>query len=147
MFWRNVIVHNLGLKIFSVLLATLVWLAARTQIGDNPTVPAGFASDEAQRPFENQQVLVLTSAADPRVFQVDPLAVSVVVSGPAQQVQHLKEAEVGVFVRAPQGDSEYVPVHVNVPKGVAVVQVRPEAAKVSVKVPQPSGAKAEEPKR
>ena len=147
MFWQRVVFHNLGLKIFSVLLAMLVWFAARTQIGDNPTVPAGFASDEAQRPFENQQVLVLTSAADPRVFQVDPLVVSVVVSGPAQQVQHLKDAEVGVFVRAPQEDSEYVPVQVNVPRGITVVQLRPEAAKVSVRAPQPPGAKAEEPKR
>lgn len=145
--WRDLIFHNLWLKIIALLLATLVWMAARTQIADNPTVPTAFATSDVQRSFTNLIVLVLTSPSDPRVFQVDPPAVNVRVSGPAVLVNQLVEDELGVFARTPHGFSESVPVQVTVPKGINVIQVRPEAVQLMVKPAQTNGARTEEIRR
>ena len=145
--WRALIFDNLWLKIFSVLLAMLIWFAARTQLADNPTMSAAFPGNAAQANFADRPVLVLTLPTDRRLFQVDPPTVSVTVSGPARLVQELTEAKVGVFVKAPAPEvaSEPVPVQVHVPRGITVAQTRPEAAMVTaIKVPQPRDEKADD---
>jgi hypothetical protein len=142
--WRDLVFHNLWLKIISLLLATLVWMAARTQIEGNRPVPTAFAASDVPRGFTNLTVLVLASPADPRVFQVEPGSVSVRVGGPAVLLNQLLDTEIGVFVRTPHGAAESVPVQVTVPKGINVMQVRPEAVLVIVKPAQTNGARTEE---
>jgi len=59
----------------------------------------------------------------------------------------LTEAKVGVFVQAPATNvmSEPVPVQVNVPRGLIVVQTRPEAAVVTaIKIAPAREEKTEE---
>jgi len=145
--WRELIFDNLWLKIFSVLLATLIWFAARTQLVENPVMSAAFPGNAAQASFADRPVLVLTLPTDRRLFRVDPPTVSVTVSGPAMLVQELTEAKVGVFVKAPPPEvaSEPVPVEVHVPRGITVVETRPKAAMLTAtKTPQPRDEKADE---
>jgi hypothetical protein len=131
--WRELIFDNLWLKIFSALLAMLIWFAARTQLTDNPSMSGAFPGNAAQANFADRPVLVLTLPTDRRLFRVDPPTVSVTVSGSAPLVQELTEAKVRVFVQAPAADvmSEPMTVQVNVPRGLTVVQTRPEAAVVT----------------
>jgi hypothetical protein len=146
--WRDLIFHNLWLKLFSLLLAMLVWFAARTQLAENPVVPAAFSANDAQRDFD-RTVLVLTPPTDSRVFRVDPPNVTVTVSGPASLVQELTEGKVDVFVSAPGPgvNAEPVPIEVVVPKGITVVQTRPAAAMVrEIDLAKPDPRKTEETK-
>ncbi len=145
--WREFLFDNLWLKVFSVLLAMLIWFAADTQIAEKPIMPTAFTVNDAQRDFAERPVLVLTLPSDRRLFRVDPPTVSVTVSGPAPLVQELTESKVGVFVKAPALDvtSEPVPVQVNVPRGFLVVQTRPEAAIVTaIKTAPPREEKTDE---
>ena len=145
--WRELIFDNLWLKIFSVLLAMLIWFAARTQLEDKPAVSTAFTVNDAQRDFSERPVLVLMLPIDRRLFRVDPPTVSVTVSGSAPDVQDLTEARVGVFVKAPAADatSERVPVQVNVPRGFTVAQIRPEAVVVTaIKTAPPREEKADD---
>jgi YbbR domain-containing protein len=145
--WRELIFDNLWLKIFSVLLAMLIWFAAHNQLADNPTMPTAFTVNDAQRDFSDRPVLVLTLPTDRRLFRVDPPTVSVTVSGPAPLVQDLTEARIGVFVKAPAADvtSEPVPVQVHIPRGFTVAQTRPEAAVVTaIKTAPPREEKADD---
>jgi hypothetical protein len=142
--WREFVSHNLWLKLISLLLATLVWLAARTQISDDASVPSGFTLNEVERSFTNLAIQVLTVPADPRAFLVDPASAGFRISGPAQLMGRLVEGDLGVFVRAPQGGSESLRVYATVPKGINVLQLRPEAVLVTVKPAQTNGARTEE---
>ena len=145
--WRELIFDNLWLKLFSVLLATLIWFAVRTQLADNPTTPTAFTANVAQRDFADRPVLVLSLPTDRRLFRVDPPTVNVTVSGSAPKVQELTETKVGVFVKAPALDvtSEPVTVQVNVPRDFTVVQIRPEAAIVTaIKTAPPREEKTDE---
>lgn len=145
--WRELIFDNLWLKIFSVLLAMLIWFAADTQLAEKPTMSAAFPGNAAQASFVDRPVLVLTLPTDRRLFRVDPPTVSVTVSGSAPLVQELTESKVGVFVQAPATNvmSEPMTVQVNVPRGLTVVQTRPEAAVVTaIKIAPAREEKTEE---
>lgn len=121
---RSLILDHLGLKVFSIILATLIWMAVRTNFAS----PAA----EADRSFVNRPILVLTDNAEHSAVLVNPNQASVTLRGPASLMQIIKEEDVQVFVRLSEKRqfTGELPVHVHVPAGASVALLTPATAAV-----------------
>jgi len=120
---RSLILDHLGLKIFSLVLGTLIWLAVKTNFA-NPA--------EADRTFANRPILVLTDSAQHSAVVVNPNQATVTVRGSASLMQLLKDEDIHVFVRLSEKQqlTSELPVHVHAPAGAAVVLLTPATAAV-----------------
>ena len=119
---RSLILDHFWLKLFSVILATLIWLTVRD---------SGVSSD-ATRTFVNRPVLVLTDRAQHTAVTVNPSLASVTVRGPASLINELTDQEIQVFVRMADREqfSGELPIHAHVPSGASVFLVTPMTATV-----------------
>lgn len=126
MAWHNSITHNLWLKVFSLVLATLIYFVIKpemitdSKVADNPLHP------DVDRNFQIPIVL-MTSAKNSQALQVDPTEVTVVVSGEPGEVYKLLPQDIGVSVKLlnvqnPQGSFR---VDVTAPREVRIKQVWP----------------------
>ncbi|HXG47476.1 MAG TPA: hypothetical protein VNO52_07625 [Methylomirabilota bacterium] len=127
---RDLVFHNVWLKLFSLVLATLIWLA----VGYNPTLttPTAPIAPAAVRVFEVCPVGILHAAGEGRPLRVEPSHVRVTIRGTASQVGGVVEEEVHAFVRIPAGRPAIGPfaVEVVVPGNVSVAEVVPSAVNV-----------------
>src|SRR5262245_4775485 len=121
---RSLLLDHLGLKIFSLILGMLIWLAVRTNF-------AGPAA-EADRTFVSRPILVLTDSAEHSAVVVNPNQASVTVRGSASLMQLLKDEDIHVFVRLSEKHqfTGELPVHVHAPAGATVVLLTPATAAV-----------------
>jgi len=121
---RALIQNHFWLKLISLVLATLIWLTVRANLG-NP-------SGEATRPFPNRPILVLTDTAEHVAVVANPTTASVTVRGPAALIQELSEQDIHVYVRINDRRqvSGELPVHAHVPSGASVVLVTPATATI-----------------
>jgi YbbR domain-containing protein len=126
---RALILDNFWLKLFSLILATLIWLTVRD---------SGVSSD-ATRTFVNRPILVLTDRAQHTAVTVNPSLASVTVRGPASLINELTEQEIQVFVRMADREefSGEVPVHAHVPSGATVFLVTPTTTSIKPAPVQP----------
>jgi len=135
MAWRRLILHNLWMKIFSVLLAMLIWFVINANISTNPLPANAFARIGTPRDFPEQPVWLLSVPDDGRSFRVDPETVTVRVSGPVGIVDQLTPNDVRVFARVPptMTTNEAVPLKAHAPPGITIVEVTPAAAVIHVR--------------
>ena len=143
----HAVTNNLWLKIFSFVLATLIWFVIDAnfqgpqvaKVPDNPLRPD--ATRNLQLP-----VVVVTAANNKQVFQVNPTEVTVKVRGEATTVQNLDPDDVEVYVRLlnvhnPNGSFL---VEIRKPREIVIQEVWP--AHVYVKVaPNTNGVDLTEP--
>ncbi len=125
MAWHRVITHNLGWKVVSVVLATLIWLLVQYNRSD-------IYHPQVIRTFDSVPIAVLTPANDPYVFLVEPPSVRVSIRGSEQAVRDLHPSDVKVFVDL-IGVSQLVTrrdVEVRVPPGLVVVSLYPNEVKI-----------------
>ena len=124
---RTVFLHNFWLKFFSVIVATLIWLAVDANLRKES--PLGrFTSANINRKFLRRPVLVMTGAGEHPSLALEPGDVSVLVRGPASVLGNLKEQDVQVFLDL-QGRRELAGrfrVVVHAPPGVTEVIAFPE---------------------
>jgi hypothetical protein len=73
---RTLILHNFWLKLFSIVLATVIWLAIHSSIHDEPNANKSLTPEYVRVP-----VLVRTAPGDKRVFRVTPDEVVVTAVG------------------------------------------------------------------
>ena len=121
---RSLILNHFWLKLVSLVLATLIWLTVRANLGN--------ASGEITRPFPNRPILVLTDTAEHAAVVASPSTASVTVRGPAALMQELSEQDIHLYVRLNdrrQMSGEF-PVHAHVPSGARVILVTPATASV-----------------
>ena len=126
---RSLFFDHLWLKLFSLVLATLIWVAARGNLpkDDNDTV----------RKFHHLPVMLLSDATARRALQVDPNVVDVTVRGPAGLLADMSERDIEAFVRVQGGkDAGMFTVEIRTPPGVhlflltpGLVTVRPVSVK------------------
>lgn len=121
---RSLLFDNLWLKLFSLLLATLIWLTVRTSLNS--------ATRETTRRFARQPVVVMTESEEYRSFSVEPQQVSVTVRGPAALIDDMNDRDIHAFVQLAGENSMagMYPVEVHVPPGVTVVLVAPRTVLV-----------------
>ncbi len=121
---RDAILQNFWLKLFSLVLATMIWFAifgAQNNLrSDRPALGA------VTRKLERVPITVLQSAADFRAFRVEPNTIDVTVRGPIAEVQALTPRQLEVFINLTDvhdsaGLTKKILVHS--PPGIAVVEV------------------------
>ena len=132
-FLRQVFVDDFWLKLFSFLLAVLIWLTASLAIQKegSPATPLSLAPEE--RTFSNLPVLVIAAAQDARNFRVSPSTVEVTVRGDAKIVRALGATEIRarVDLTGVETASELkARIEVSVPAGVSLVRIEPTEVQV-----------------
>lgn len=125
--------HNLSWKGISVLAAILVWMTLKSG------VPNRLAPSDA-RTFHRLPITVMTTATDQRIFRVSPSVVDVRVSGTPDQIDHVRDRDIHVFVdltTVSEARDLRLRVEVYAPDGLRLVAVSP--AEVVVQSLAPSG--------
>ena len=129
---RSFILHNFWLKLFSLLLSTLIWFAIHFWIESGNPQPASPIVDPVSRPFR-LPVRVLTQPGDARVFKVDPDQVIVKVTGEAAVMRDLAPKDLSVFMDMTNSRSAHETnqqVRLDIPSGVILMDVVPRAVNV-----------------
>jgi len=122
---RNLVFEDFWLKLFSLVLAVLIWLtvtfASQREVGSETRV------------FSNLPVALLTSAGDVHDFKVSPQEVDITVRADPKTLQSLQRKDVQAVVDltgvAAARDLRKR-VEVAVPAGVAYLRVAPEEVRV-----------------
>lgn len=130
---RAFIQHNFWLKLFSLLLATLIWFAIHFWIESGNPQPQSPINNPVTREFYRLPVRVLTQPGDSRVFKVDPDQVIVKLTGEAAIMRDLSPKTVSVFVdlsnsRSARETNQQV--KLDIPSGVTLMDVVPRAVNV-----------------
>ena len=130
---RAIIFDHVWLKLFSLILATLIWLAVWSNLRNEPIF-----KDEL-RTFVSRPIGVLIDSPERTQLNIIPEHATVTVRGPGDLLLGLKDDDINVFVRIPAKlpISSDLPVHVHVPVGVAVAVVTPITATIRVPAPKP----------
>ena len=129
---RALILDHFWLKLFSLILATLIWLAVQANLANGVLPPRKASSAEETRVFLHQPILVLSEAAEHPAVSVIPNEVAVTVRGPIALIHELAAPDIHVFVRLTEKHpfSGGLPVHVHVPTGASVALITPATAAV-----------------
>src|SRR4030095_13607007 len=141
---RSIIFDQIWLKLFSLVLATLIWLAVRTNIGNEPLFTRRIGNEDT---FINRPILILTESTNHPPLFVSPERAEVTVRGPPDLMQGLREEDINVFVRYVDRNHlvSALPVHVHLPAGAVLARVKPITALVKAAPPAPSGQPASKP--
>lgn len=132
---RELLTKDIGWKIFSLLLAIVIWVTVKTGSLESPR-GTGVLGDWETRSFTNVPVLVISAAADVREFQIDPNMVNLEVSGRPEIMAALQRKDIQPVIDLTE--IEYARslrkrVTVSAPPGVTLLRVNP--AEVNVGVP------------
>jgi YbbR domain-containing protein len=118
-------------KVFSVVLAVLVWLTVH-KIRDEPIAPGILA---VQNTFTNLPVLAVSADTSVRDARIAPDSVSVTVSGSPDIIAILQTNQLHAFVNLSGIDSSYdLKRHVDIapPPGVTLLNVSPPDVTVTI---------------
>jgi YbbR domain-containing protein len=129
--WRDLVRRNFWLKVGSLFLATIIWLAIHRYIERSE-------SRAATQVFNHLPVTVLTEAGETRGFQVFPAEVSVKASGPASIIEHLNERDFEAYVNltgSENADEMLKKVEVVTLKGLDILRVDPARVRVTRAAP------------
>ncbi|MCX8090995.1 MAG: hypothetical protein N3I86_08710 [Verrucomicrobiae bacterium] len=131
---RALLTRDLGWKVLSLVLATVVWFTVRT-LSREALSPAKALESWATRTFEDVPVLVVSAAADVREFRVQPPVAQITVSGRPEVLKALETRDIHVMVNLTgietARDLKMRP-DVSVPAGVTVERVVPTEMRVIV---------------
>jgi len=95
---RALILHNFWLKLFSLLLATLIWFAIHFWIESGNRQPTNPITNPLTREFMRLPVRVLAQPGDTRVFKIDPDEVVVSLTGEDAVLRDLSPKNFSAFV-------------------------------------------------
>jgi YbbR domain-containing protein len=119
---RSLILNHFWAKLFSLVLAVLIWLTVKSDLGIGETT----------RRFPDRPILVLTDKAEHVAVVANPNQASVTIRGPAPLLNELSEQDIHVYVRIndPRQVNGVLPVHAHVPSGANVIRIWPETATI-----------------
>lgn len=154
--WRHYIGNDVGWKLFSLLMAILIWGSIRSGLDDgvglrkvvvNPLKAAQAEVDRMSEPIL-RPVSALRLPSDQHRYRVTPPLVQVVVRATPRILQTMDETDVQVFIDVADFESNpgvvagKVPcaIQVRVPPGVTFVRSEPSAVVVERLAPQANGA-------
>ena len=136
-FLRNLVFGDWLLKIFSLALAVLTWLAVSFSLQQKPVAVAG-KPDLSERPFFDVPVTIVSSDSDVRGLKVKPSEVNLIVRGASNLLDNLTREHVRVQVDLTA--TEIVPglkrrLGAITPAGVAPMVIEPEQVEI---IPPPA---------
>jgi YbbR domain-containing protein len=123
---RNLILNNFWLKSFSLVLATMIWMA----IHYNLQTESSGEQNAVRSPNYHlwpRPIMLVTAADDHRAYVVDPLTVNVKVNGDSEVLKKLNANDIQVFVDLTAVSAVHgaFPVDVKLPRNVALESVWP----------------------
>jgi YbbR domain-containing protein len=125
---RDWLTKDIGWKIFSVILAIVIWVTVH-KIYEEP----GAATSRArENTYGDLPVLVVSESADVHDFRVAPATVSVTVSGPPEAMSTLQANEIRATVDLTTGKELRRKVEISTPPNVTLVSVEPSHVGVIV---------------
>jgi YbbR domain-containing protein len=132
---RDIIAKDFGWKLFSLILACIIWYTIRTVSRGDIQEPRQ-AGDWLTRPFTNLPVRILTAAGDTREFTLTPESVNVTARGRPEDMTSLVERDIHAVVdvtdiEASQGILRRR-VDVSAPPRVTLIRVSPSEVDVAV---------------
>ncbi|HEX4341910.1 MAG TPA: CdaR family protein, partial [Verrucomicrobiae bacterium] len=133
---RDLFFRDFWLKLFSLVLAVLIWKIVSLAIRHEVSPAAGPLPDTQEQTFENVRVSVVSAAEDVRSFKVQPTEVAVTVRGDVETLQNLQPGDIRAQVDLTDIESAHQMtkrIEVFTPPGVTHVRTTPE--QVSVVVP------------
>ena len=131
---KDLVLKDVWLKLFSLVLATLIWftvnIAIQNQVSPVASLPLGRTE---HRTFSNLPVLVVSSAQDVRGASINPKDVEVTVEGEPKALKNLYTHDIRVFVDLTGIEAAHdmrKRVEVSTPAGVTPVKVDPPEVQV-----------------
>ncbi len=123
---REFIRHNFWLKLFSLFLAILVYIALQPNLETESRYPQNIFGPRPTREF-HCRVDLLVSAADRQMYEIEPSEVAVQVRGDENAVAQLSAKDIQVYVdlallKEVQGSLEAKAV---IPRDVSLISIAP----------------------
>jgi len=135
---RDFIQHNFWLKLFSLLLATLVWFLVHLGIESGNPRPASPIINGVTIQYSRQPVRILKRPDDSRIFKVEPNEVMIKLTGEEAIIRDLRYQDVSAFVDMANSRSAHETnqqVKLDIPAGVFVMDVVPRTVNVEAVTP------------
>ena len=134
---RDLFTKDLGWKIFSLFLATVLWLLANRILQESaaPLTP----NSSSPVTYDKLPVLIVAAASDVHLYRFVPSTVSVTVNGSPDAIAVLQANQIRATVDLTDigpGNELKRRVDVSVPQGITLINVDPP--KVGVIIPPPS---------
>ncbi len=132
---QYLVFKDFWLKLFSFVLAVLMWFTVRAIALKNeggPIAPISVAVPE-KLALSNLPVIVMSSAEDVRSFRVNPKEVDLVVQGDPKVLKNLQKSEIRVLVDLSGIGAAHdlrKRIEVSTPAGITHVRVDPEEVQV-----------------
>ena len=133
---KHLFTHNRWQKIFSLLLAYLIWFAVHSGLALNG--PAPELGSEV-RTFDNLPITVLTPAADLGHYEVSPARVSVVLRGDSAALVRARPQDLEVYVNLVEASESRMTrrIHIYAPADTQVLSVTPAEVQIERLPPPP----------
>ncbi len=132
---RDILIKDLGWKLFSLFLAVMIWVTVHKILLDSRT------AEDVDAPrtniYDNLPVQIVSEKADVQDFRVAPATVQVSVSGPREAVDQLKASQIHPTVNLTDvviTSDLHCPVEVSAPPHITITLIKP--AKVAIVPPQ-----------
>lgn len=131
---EQLIFKDLWLKLFSLALATLIWVTVNIAIQNQvaPVTSLPLAKPE-RRTFSDLPVIIMSSAEDTRSAHVNPKEVEVTVEGDAKVVKSLYSRDIRVVVDLTGIEAAHdmrKRIEVSAPAGVTHLTVDPQEVQI-----------------
>jgi YbbR domain-containing protein len=120
-------------KVFSVVLAVIIWLTVH-KIYEEPR-PPGAAANGSTFTYNNLPVRVVSASADVHDFRVAPASVKVTVSGSVDTMSTLKIGDVHAVVNLTETNlarDAHLPVEISAPTNVTVTGIDPPSVLIII---------------
>jgi YbbR domain-containing protein len=128
---RRLIQENFGLKLFSLVLAVLIWFFIKYEgdVAFGRTPFTNFVSED----YSRIPIFVLTQPGDARVFKISPEMVDITVTAESAVLRRFYRRDFKVYLdltNIRDGEPPSQELRVHVPPGVTVLNVLPRAVTV-----------------
>ncbi len=132
---KHLFTHNRWQKIFSLLLASLIWFAVHSGLALNG---ASAELGRDVRAWEGLPITVLTPAADLGHYEVSPAQVSVVLRGDAATLAKIRPQDLEVYVNLVEASDSHMTrrIHIYAPADTQVLSISPAEVQIE-RLPPP----------
>jgi YbbR domain-containing protein len=132
--FQELILKDFWLKLFSLVLAVLIWLTITFAIHrDLPPAGAALPAHKDLRTLYNLPVAILSAGTDVRNFSVTPAEVQVTLQGEPALLQSLQPRDVHILVDVTgvqAGGDLLKQIEVSTPPGITYTHVSPQAVRI-----------------
>jgi YbbR domain-containing protein len=131
-FLRHIFVEDFWLKLFSFVLAVLIWFIVYLGL-ENKSPVSPFSPNMDERTFVNLPVVVMCSAEETRSFRVSPKEVEVTIQAEKKTLRTLQPKDIRVMVDLRDIQAAIAlraRLEVSTPAGVIQSHVAPEEVQV-----------------